>query len=210
MELIPSSRARPFSFKVCSEIFISPALGKRVNIFCLGTGGVSITGLVLAKAAGARTIITSSSDEKLKYVKEKYGVDHTINYKKTPDWAAEAQRITGGEGVDFILENGGSGTIKQSIEAIAYGGVISVIGFLSSAPQEEMPDVAILALGKGAIVRGIMVSSKQQLEEAVRFVGVHDLPVPVEKSFNFGCDSVVEAFNHLTGGQHIGKVCIEL
>lgn len=175
----------------------------------LGTGGVSTTGLVLAKAAGARTIITSSSDEKLKYVKEKYGVDHTINYKKTPDWAAEAQKITDGQGVDFILENGGSGTIKQSIEAIAYGGVISVIGFLSSAPQEEMPDVAILALSKGAVVRGIMVSSKQQLEEAVRFVGVHDLPVPVEKSFKFGRDSVVQAFNYLTGGQHIGKICIE-
>ncbi|KAJ6103512.1 hypothetical protein N7486_005939 [Penicillium sp. IBT 16267x] len=146
-----------------------------------GTGGVSITGLILAKAAGATTIITSSSDEKLKHVKAKHGVDYTINYNKTPNWAAEAQKITRGQGVDHILENGGSGTIKQSIEAIAFGGVISVIGFLSSASQDEMPDVASLALSKAAVVRGIIVGSKQQLEDAVRFIGARDLPMPVEK-----------------------------
>lgn len=108
----------------------------------IGTGGVSITGLVLAKAAGATTMITSSSDEKLRYVKEKYQVDHVINYKKTPGWASEVQKITGGQGVDYIFENGGSGTIKQSLNAIAYGGIIAVIGFLAVAPQDEMPNVA--------------------------------------------------------------------
>lgn len=163
----------------------------------------------MAKAAGATTIITSSSDEKLELVKAKYGVDYTINYKKTPDWAAEAQKITGGQGVDFILENGGSGTIKQSIEAIAFGGVISVIGFLSSATQENMPDVAMLALSKGAVVRGIIFGSKQQLEDAVRFIGERNLPLPVEKTFIFGRDQVVEAMKYLAVGQHIGKVCID-
>ncbi|GKZ32398.1 hypothetical protein AbraIFM66950_001764 [Aspergillus brasiliensis] len=180
------------------------------SVLFLGTGGVSITGLVLAKAAGATTIITSSSDEKLQYVKEKYGVDHTINYKKTPDWAAEVQKITNGEGVDYILENGGAGTIKQSLDAVAYGGNISVIGFLAQASQDQMPDVAALALGKGAVVRGIMTGSKQLLEEAVRFIGNRDLPVPVEKTFKFSRDQVVEAYNYLASGQHVGKICIEL
>lgn len=170
---------------------------------------MSITGLVLAKAAGATTIITSSSDEKLQHVKEKYGVNHVINYKKKPDWAAEAQRITGGRGVDYILENGGSGTIKQSLAAIAYGGIISVIGFLSAAPQDEIPDVATLALSKGAVVRGIIIGSKQLMEEAVQFIGAHNLAIPVEKTFKFGRDEVVEAFNYLVSGQHVGKVCIE-
>lgn len=170
---------------------------------------MSITGLVLEKAAGAMTIITSSSNEKLAHVKQKYGVDHNVNYKTIPNWAAEAQRITAGQGVDYIFENGGSGTIKQSIDAIAYGGVISVIGFLSSTPQEDVSDVAILALGKGAIVRGIMIGSKQLLEEAVRFIGARDLSVPVEKTFGFGRDQVVKAFNYLTSGQHVGKVCID-
>ncbi|KAH0525669.1 hypothetical protein TsFJ059_008013 [Trichoderma semiorbis] len=175
-----------------------------------GTGGVSITGLVLAKAAGARTIITSSSDEKLAYVKEKYGVDHTINYKVHPEWAQEVQNITQGNGVDYIFENGGSGTIKQSIDCIAYGGVISIIGFLSIAKQKDMPDVAALALSKGCIVRGITVGSKQLLEECVRFVGSHNLDIPVEKTFSFTEEGVRAAYKYLSEGQHIGKVCIDL
>ncbi|KAF2019569.1 putative zinc-type alcohol dehydrogenase-like protein [Aaosphaeria arxii CBS 175.79] len=173
-----------------------------------GTGGVSITGLILAKAAGATTIITSSSDEKLELVQKKYGADYTINYKKTPDWASEANKITGGHGVDYIFENGGSGTIKQSIDCIAMGGIISVIGFLSAAKQEDMPDVAGLALSKGAVVRGITVGSKQLLEELVRFVHRKKLSPPVEKEFQFGNDGVQAAFDYLASGNHIGKVCI--
>lgn len=111
--------------------------------------------------------------------------------------------------MDYIFENGGSGTIKQSLSAIAYGGIIAVIGFLAVAPQDEMPDVAGLALGKGANVRGIMVGSKQMLEDAVRFIGSHNLPLPVEKTFNFSRDGVIEALDYMTSGQHIGKICID-
>ncbi|KAM0494474.1 hypothetical protein ACHAP8_008617 [Fusarium lateritium] len=175
-----------------------------------GTGGVSVTGLVLAKAAGAKTIITSSSDEKLDYVKKNFGVDHVINYKKNPDWAAEAKKLTGGVGVDYILENGGSGTIKQSIDAIKFGGIISVIGFLSQASQEEMPDVAGLALSKGCVVRGIIIASRQLLSEVVQFVGNHNLNIPVEKTFDFTQEGVVKALEYMTSGTHIGKVCIRL
>lgn len=177
---------------------------------CAGTGGVSITGLLLAKAAGATTIVTSSSDEKLKTVQEKFGANHLINYKTTPNWAAEAMKIIGGRGVDYILENGGSGTIKQSIEAIAYGGIISVIGFLSAAPQSEMPDVAGLALSKGCVVRGIQVGSTQQLEELVRFVSERNIQMPVNRVFGFARDEVLEAYEHLSSGSHIGKICINV
>lgn len=175
-----------------------------------GTGGVSITGLVLAKAAGAVTIITSSSDEKLKYVKEKYGVDHTINYKQTPNWGAEVQRLTNNRGVDYILENGGSGTIAQSLEAIAVGGVIAVVGFLSAAPQSQMPDIASLALAKGCVVRGIIIGSRELTEQVVRFVGEHNLDIPVEKVFGFSQEEVIKAYKYLAEGQHVGKICIEL
>lgn len=169
-----------------------------------------MTGLALAKAAGAKTIITSSSDEKLQYVQKKFGADYLINYKKTPDWAAEAKRLTGGVGVDYILENGGSGTIKQSIEAIKFGGIISVIGFLSQSSQDQMPDVAGLALSKGCVVRGIIIGSKQLLEEVVQFVGNHNLNIPVEKTFSFSKEGVVSALEYMTSGGHIGKVCITL
>jgi NADPH:quinone reductase-like Zn-dependent oxidoreductase len=173
-----------------------------------GTGGVSITALILAKAAGATTIITSSSDDKLAKVQKTYGADYTINYKNTPEWSKEVLQITKGHGADFILENGGAGTIAQSIDAVAYGGNIAVIGFLASCPQEKMPDVAALALGKGAVVRGIMVGSKQQLEDVTRFVTSRNLNMPVERVFNFSREEVVNAFEYLVSGQHIGKVCI--
>ncbi|KAH6625537.1 hypothetical protein C7974DRAFT_312162 [Boeremia exigua] len=178
------------------------------TVLFLGTGGVSITGLILAKAAGATTIITSSSDDKLAQVQKNYGVDYTINYKTTPDWSKEVLKITKGHGADFILENGGAGTIAQSINAVAYGGNIAVIGFLASCTQERMPDVAALALGKGAVVRGIMVGSKQQLEDVARFVTSKNLNMPVERVFGFSREEVISAFEYLVSGQHIGKVCI--
>ncbi|KIV82862.1 hypothetical protein PV11_04930 [Exophiala sideris] len=154
---------------------------------------------------GAKTIVTSSSNDKLELVKSKFGADYIINYKKTPNWAAEANKITNGRGVDFILEDGGSGTIKQSIDAIAFGGVISVIGFLSQALQDEMPDVAGLALSKGCVVRGIIIGSRQQLGDLVRFVGAKDLEMPVEKTFGFDREQVINALEYMSSGQHIGS-----
>ncbi|KAI5236019.1 NAD(P)-binding protein [Aureobasidium subglaciale] len=177
------------------------------TVLLQGTGGVSMTALQIAKNAGATTIITSSSDKKLESVKREFGVDHTINYK-TADWAEEARRLTNGHGVDYIIENGGSGTIKQSLNAIAMGGNISVVGFLSAAAQEDMPDVAGLALSKGCVVRGITVGSTQLLEEAVRFFGSRKIGVPVDKVFGSSQEEVIKAFEYLTGGSHIGKVCI--
>ncbi|KAJ0414696.1 hypothetical protein BJY00DRAFT_320788 [Aspergillus carlsbadensis] len=177
-------------------------------VLCQGTGGVSITGLILAKAAGAITIVTSSSDEKLKYVQEKFGADYAINYKTHPEWSKEVLRLTNGEGVDYVLENGGSGTIAESINSVKMGGNVSVIGFLSQA--KEMPDVAGLALAKGAVVRGVVVGSTQLLQEVVRFVARKGLRLPVEKEFGFSQEKVVEAFEYLTSGSHIGKVCIKV
>lgn len=155
---------------------------------------MSITGLLLAKAAGAITIITSSSDEKLRYVKEKYQTDHVINYKETLDWAKGVQTITNGRDVDFIFENGGSGTIKQSLYAIAYGGIFAVVGFLSVSFQEEVPGISIIALGKGANVRGIMIGSKKMLEDVVRLISSHNLALPVERTLSFTRDEVGWSF----------------
>ncbi|CAG8109540.1 unnamed protein product [Penicillium olsonii] len=177
-------------------------------VLCQGTGGVSITGLILAKAAGAITIVTSSSDEKLEFVKNKFGADHTVNYKTHPEWSKEVLRITNGEGVDYVLENGGSGTIAESINSVKMGGNVSVIGFLSQA--KEMPDVASMALAKGATVRGIVVGSTQLLQEVARFVSRKGLRLPVEKEFSFSEENTIKAFEYLTSGSHIGKVCIKV
>lgn len=173
-----------------------------------GTGGVSITGLILAKAAGAKTIITSSSDKKIEHVKAKYGADFGINYNTHPEWSKEVLKITNGEGVDYVIENGGAGTIAQSINSVKMGGNVSVIGFLSQ--PKEMPDVAAMALAKGAVVRGITVGSTQQLQEVARYVGEKGLRMPVEKEFKFTQEDVVKAYEYVQSGSHIGKVCIKV
>ncbi|PLB49320.1 NAD(P)-binding protein [Aspergillus steynii IBT 23096] len=173
-----------------------------------GTGGVAVTGLILAKAAGATTIMTSSSDEKLAQIKSKFQPDYTINYKKTPDWAAEAIKITGGKGVDHILEIGGLGTIEQSIKAITPGGVISVIGYL--AGSDKVVDVPLQALLKTCVVRGVLIGPKCMLEDLVTFVYRKELRMPVEKEFGFSRDEVIAAYEYLRSGQHVGKVCIRV
>ncbi|POM57387.1 Hypothetical protein PHPALM_38106 [Phytophthora palmivora] len=175
-----------------------------------GTGGVSIIGLQIAKAAGATTIITSSSDKKLKIVQEKFGADHVINYKTHPNWAAEVNQITRGRGVDCILETGCSGTIMQSIEAIKVGGIIAMIGFLSPAKQEDMPDITGPVLGKSYIIRGIAIGSQLLLRDLVQFVSDHNIQPFVQKTFGFNREQVLEAFDYLQTGSHIGKVGIEI
>lgn len=167
-------------------------------------------GLQLAKAAGAVTIITSSSDDKLEFVKEKFGVDHVINYRKTPDWAAEVECITNGHGADYILETGGAGTIAQSINAVTPGGTIAVIGYLADIKQEDMPDVAVMALVKGCVVRGVLIGSQQLTEELVRFVANKNIQPYIHKTFGFSRDEVVGAFDYLKSAQHIGKVGIKV
>lgn len=154
--------------------------------------------------------MTSSSDEKLQAIKQKYGVDHTINYNKYPNWASEVKRITGGQGVDAVLEVGGVGTVEQSLESVTWGGTVSLIGFLSPLAEDKMPNVAFQTLAKGAILRGILAGSKQQLEEAVKFIGAQNLPVPVDRIFPFTREGIVEAYEYVASGKHIGKVCINL
>lgn len=105
------------------------------TVLVQGTGGVSISGLILAKAAGASVIITSSSEEKLEMAK-KLGADYGINYRKSPEWQQEVMRITQGEGVDIIFENGGAQTLRKSFDCIKFGGMIACIGYLSGKDVE--------------------------------------------------------------------------
>ncbi|CZR62994.1 related to zinc-containing alcohol dehydrogenase [Phialocephala subalpina] len=193
---------------VWNAFYGNTALKPGDTVLLLGTGGVSLTALIFAKAAGATTIITSSSDKKLEYVKSKFGADYTINYKTHPNWAAEVQRITNGHGVNHILEINGAATIEQSLGSVARGGVVSVIGW-SQAP-EKMPDVAMLSLRKGCAIRGVQGGSKQQLEESVRFMGNRELLSTVEKTFGFEKGDIIAALKYVASGEHIGKVCISL
>lgn len=117
------------------------------SVLVLGTGGVSIFGLQFAKAMGATVIATSSSDEKLERCRS-LGADHAINYRSEPDWGMKVRELTGGRGVDHILEVGGPGTLAQSIRAGRIGGHISLIGVLTGIGRDSDcgPDAAAAAI----------------------------------------------------------------
>jgi len=174
------------------------------TVLLQGTGGVSIFGLQLAKALGARVIITSSSDEKLARAKQ-LGADYGINYKTTPDWDKAAIEITGGRGVDCVVEVGGAGTIARSFAAIRVGGRIGLIGGLSG-PATELN--AGLILAKRANVQGISVGSTQMFEAMNRAISVNGIKPVIDKAFGF--DEVPAAYRHMASGAHFGKIVIRV
>ncbi|KAI0673130.1 NAD-P-binding protein [Trametes maxima] len=174
-------------------------------VLVLGTGGVSIFGLQLAVASGATIIATSSSDRKLEIAK-KLGATYTINYKTTPDWDQEVLKITNGRGVDHILEVGGPGTITKSANAIRLGGIISIIGFV--AGQTNVNQLPILSKAQGAIVRGIIIGSRQQFEDMNRFLSAVNLHPVIDKVFSF--EDTRKAYEYQESQQHVGKVVVRV
>ncbi|KAI8326308.1 putative zinc-type alcohol dehydrogenase-like protein [Martensiomyces pterosporus] len=193
-----------------NALFGGVSLRPGQTVLLQGTGGVSVIGLILARAAGASTIITSSSDAKLEYAKNVLGADYTINYKTHPNWEDEVLKITNGQGADFILEVSGFKTITQSFKAISLGGTIAQIGALATDGNGENANVPRLALTKGATLRGILIGSVQQFEELIRFIHARKLEIPVDKTFGFSPEEVQQAFAHLESQKHIGKIAIRV
>ena len=109
----------------------------------VGTGGVSVFALKLARAAGLRVILTSSSDEKLQQMREKHSNPPilTVNYSKTPDWDHEVLKLTGGVGVDIVVENGGTGSLVKSLRCTRRGGVVSQVGYLSKQDPNDLREL---------------------------------------------------------------------
>lgn len=174
------------------------------TVLLLGTGGVSIFGLQIAKSAGAKVIITSSSDEKLERAR-KLGADAIINYKTTPEWGKAAAKLAGDEGVDHVLEVGGAGTFLQSVRACRFGGKIGLLGTLSGreAQTEIFPIVS-----KGATVFGIYVGSREMFEGLNRALEQSRMRPVIDKVFPF--ESAPEAYEYMGAGSHFGKVVIRV
>ena len=182
----------------------SAGLAPGDTVLLLGTGGVSVFGLQIAKAAGARTIVTSSSDAKLGQARE-LGADETINYVTTPEWDAEVQRLTGGRGVDNVLEVGGAGTLERSLRSVRVGGTVSLIGLLTN--PDEQPSI-LPALLNGQTIRGIYVGSVAQFEAFARATELNALEPAIDRSFGF--DAAKEAYAYFRGQSHVGKVVIRV
>jgi NADPH:quinone reductase-like Zn-dependent oxidoreductase len=175
--------------------------GQRVLV--LGTGGVSIFGLQLAKAMGAEVLVTSSSDDKLERARE-LGADHLINYKKVEDWGSEVRRLTGKQGVDVVLEVGGPGTLANSIRATAPGGLIALIGVLAKG---ETPNLTAIFMN-GIRVQGLLVGSRDDFEAMNRAIARTRLRPVIDRVFAFA--EARAAFAHLASGSHFGKVVIRV
>ncbi|KAJ8060650.1 hypothetical protein OCU04_010957 [Sclerotinia nivalis] len=173
-----------------------------------GTGGVSIFALQFAKAGGATVIATTSSDSKASTLK-KLGADHVINYRTTPEWGAHAKSLTESSiGVTHVIEVGGAKTMAQSLKAIRFEGVISVIGFLGGQAEEKEPTF-LECLTNVCIVRGVAVGSREIFEDMNRAIDANKIkPVVDEKVF--GLDELKEAYQYMWDQKHFGKIAIKI
>ncbi len=172
------------------------------TVLVLGTGGVSIFALQLAHAAGARVIATSSSDEKLERARA-LGASDGVNYKAVPEWQEAVRALTGGRGVDHVVEVGGPGTLARSLGAARAGGVVSLIGVLTRGQIDPL-----VIFGSGAIVRPIYVGSRQMFEAMNRAIALHRIEPVIDRVFPF--EAAPEAYRHLKGATHVGKVVIAI
>ena len=170
------------------------------KVLLIGTGGVSVLALQIAKAAGATVIATSSSDAKLARM-QALGADALINYRTTPDWGAEAARLSGG-GVDHVVEVGGPGTLAQSMQAVGFGGEIALIGVLAmEGDASPMP-----LMVKGASLRGIFVGSAQMARDLNAFIDRHRIKPVIDARFDFA--EAKAAYAYQASAQAFGKTVI--
>lgn len=173
------------------------------TVLTLGTGGVSIAAIQIAKAMGAKVIATSSSDEKLQKVKA-LGADAVINYNSHPEWSEQVLELTDGAGVDNVVEVGGPGTLAQSINSVKVGGHIALIGVLTGM-QGDVPTATLMA--KQARLQGLIVASKQDQQDFVAALEHTGIRPVIDTTYPF--EKLAEAFAHQQSGAHFGKVCVE-
>lgn len=165
---------------------------------------MSIFALQFAKAAGARVIATSSSEEKLQKLRE-LGADLLINYKTVPGWGQEAKDLTDGRGVDHVIEVGGPATFAQSVTACRMGGHVALIGVLTGFVGE----VSIPALFSNQIrVHGVSIGSRADQQDMIQAIEANRLQPAVDRSFPL--QEIGAAFEYYGSQKHFGKVGIEL
>jgi NADPH:quinone reductase-like Zn-dependent oxidoreductase len=173
------------------------------TVLILGTGGVSMFCLQLVKLMGGFAFVTSSSDQKLEKVRS-LGADATVNYKKDAEWGASVRRMTGGRGVDHVIEMGGPGTLPQSIEAVCTGGRISLIGTVTGYAG-AIPTANLMR--KQARLQGLIVGSRRQQRELIRALELSTIRPIVDRTFQ-GLESLPDAFRYEDSRQHVGKICL--
>ena len=183
-------------------LHVDDALKAGDVVLVQGTGGVSIFALQFAKMSGATVIATSSSSEKLERLKA-MGVDHLINYKTDDSWGETARRLTGGRGVDHVIDLGGPATLEQSMTAARIAGHVSVIGILTgfSAPLS-----LVLALVRQVRMQGVLVGSREHQMDMIRAIDATGMKPIIDREFPL--EDIVKAFRHQESNKHFGKICL--
>ena len=187
-----------------NALFEQSKLTPGETVLLLGTGGVSVFGLQFAKMAGAKVILTSSSDAKLERARV-LGADETINYKTTPDWDKAVWELTGKRGVDHVIEVGGGGTMERSLRSARTGGTVSAIGVLTGFDSKIDP---FLIVGRSLRVHGIYVGSVAMFERMLAAMTLNRLEPIIDRIFSFA--EAPQALEHLATGSHFGKIVIRL
>jgi NADPH:quinone reductase-like Zn-dependent oxidoreductase len=173
------------------------------TVLIQGTGGVSLFALQFAKLQGCRVIATSSKSDKLARVL-KLGASDGINYKETPDWEDKVRELTGGAGVDHVVEVGGAGTLGKSLKAVRMGGTISLIGVLTGIGQVNPLPI----LMKSVRVNGIYVGSRAMFEQMNRAIALHQMKPVIDRAFAFA--EVPAALRHMESAAHLGKIVVRV
>lgn len=170
------------------------------TVLLLGTGGVSIFALQFAVLLGARVIITSSSDDKLARARE-MGAWRTINYRDNPEWHDAVLELTGGVGVDAVVEVGGAGTLERSIAATRVAGTVVLIGVLTGG--EVNP---VMVMRKSIRLQGLYVGPRRVFRDMNRAIEQHALRPVIHETFPF--DRAPDAYRAMAAAGHFGKLVI--
>jgi NADPH:quinone reductase-like Zn-dependent oxidoreductase len=172
------------------------------TVLIQGTGGVSLFALQFAKLCGARVILTSSSDDKLKRG-QALGADHGLNYRRDPEWGRKAREISGGGGVDLVVDVGGAGTLSQSLRAVRAGGTIAMIGVLGGPAEAlQLPLVVMQQIR----LQGVTVGSRAGFAAMLRAMTQARMHPVVDRVFEFA--EARAAYEHMASGQHFGKIAV--
>ena len=168
----------------------------------LGTGGVSIFGLQIAKMMGARAIVTSSSDEKLERARD-LGADELINYRQYPDWDIHVLEMTDGIGVDVTIETGGGGTLDKTMEATRVGGTISLIGVLTGGTINPTT-----VMRKSIRLQGVYVGNRRMFEDMNAALDLNKIHPVIDRVFDF--EDARSAYHAMRAAGHFGKLVIKV
>ncbi|KAF8686111.1 Zinc-binding dehydrogenase [Rhizoctonia solani] len=190
-----------------NALFESANTTQDSTVLVLGSGGVSVYAAQFAKAIGATVIATTSSKEKIQKYND-LGVDHVINYRDTPGWAQEVKRLTGGKGVDQVLEIGGNGTLMEAIKSVKWKGMVHIIG-PPETPEYSMFELAFAIIGSEARLNGIATGGKDIAERLDSFISRHKIKPLVDPRI-FEWTEAKDAFQYLDKGSHFGKVVIKV